>query len=241
MTKHILKASNIAKSYKHPVVKDVSLEVTSGEVVVLLGPNGAGKTTTFYTIVGLVKQDSGHIFLDDKDITDHPIHKRAQAGIGYLPQEVSIFRGLSVRDNIMSVLELRNDLQDQEREDELYRLLEQFNITHIIDSMGQALSGGEKRRVEICRALASNPKFILLDEPFAGVDPMSVEGIKENIEVLKQMGLGILITDHNVKATLEICDRAYIIGDGHVIASGTPAEIIDNPQVQKYYIPKNFI
>ncbi|RIY31669.1 LPS export ABC transporter ATP-binding protein [Psittacicella melopsittaci] len=241
MTEHKLSVKNIAKSYKRPIVEDVSLEVKSGEIVVLLGPNGAGKTTTFYTIVGLVEQDSGDIFIDDQCITNLPIYKRAQMGIGYLPQEVSIFRQLSVRDNIYSVLQLRKDLNEEQREEELNRLLEQFHITHIVDSVGQALSGGEKRRVEIARALAANPKFILLDEPFAGVDPISVEDIKNNIYALKNLGIGILITDHNVKATLEICDRAYIIGQGHVIASGTPDEVKANERVQELYIPKDYL
>lgn len=241
MTEHKLSVKNIAKSYKRPIVEDVSLEVKSGEIVVLLGPNGAGKTTTFYTIVGLVEQDSGDIFIDDQCITNLPIYKRAQMGIGYLPQEVSIFRQLSVRDNIYSVLQLRKDLNDEQKEEELNRLLEQFHITHIVDSVGQALSGGEKRRVEIARALAANPKFILLDEPFAGVDPISVEDIKNNIYALKNLGIGILITDHNVKATLEICDRAYIIGQGHVIASGTPDEVKANERVQELYIPKDYL
>lgn len=243
MSAHTLSVRNIAKSYgKRSIVHDVSLEVKSGEIVVLLGPNGAGKTTTFYTIVGLVKQNSGDIYLDDQRITDLPMHRRAAMGIGYLPQEESIFRNLSVRDNVMAVLELRDDLKTKEaREQELVNLLEQFHITHIIDSLGQSLSGGEKRRVEIARALAAKPKFILLDEPFAGVDPVSVEDIKHNIMALKKLNLGILITDHNVKATLEICERAYIVGEGHVIASGTSEEIKKNPKVQKIYIPENYL
>ncbi|RIY33913.1 LPS export ABC transporter ATP-binding protein [Psittacicella gerlachiana] len=241
MLKHKLSVKNIAKSYKRPIVEDVSLEVSSGEIVVLLGPNGAGKTTTFYTIVGLVEQDSGDIFIDDQCITNLPIYKRAELGIGYLPQEVSIFRQLTVRDNIYSVLQLRKDLTKEQKEQELVKLLEQFHITHIEDSIGQALSGGEKRRVEIARALAANPKFILLDEPFAGVDPISVEDIKNNIYALKNLGIGILITDHNVKATLEICDRAYIIGQGHVIASGTPEQVKEDEKVQELYIPKDYL
>lgn len=241
MKSHKLSVRNIAKSYKRPIVEDVSLEVNSGEIVVLLGPNGAGKTTTFYTIVGLVEQDKGDIYLDQTCITDLPIYKRAELGIGYLPQEVSIFRQLTVRENIMAVLQLRKDLTNEQREKQLHQLLNQFHITHIIDSMGQALSGGEKRRVEIARALAAQPKFILLDEPFAGVDPISVEDIKNNIYSLKKLGIGILITDHNVKATLEICDRAYIIGQGHVIASGTPEEVKANQKVQELYIPKDYL
>lgn len=241
MQQHTLKVSNIAKSYKRPVVTDVSLEVKSGEIVVLLGPNGAGKTTTFYTIVGLVAQDSGTIHLDQTDITSLPIHKRAQLGLGYLPQDESIFRQLSVRDNIMAVLELRKDLTAEQRQYELMNLVEQFHVSHILDSMGQSLSGGEKRRVEIARALAAKPKFILLDEPFAGVDPISVDDIKSNIMALKQLGLGVLITDHNVKATLEICDRAYVISSGHVVASGTAQEIKDNKIVQEVYIPQNYL
>lgn len=241
MQQHTLKVSNIAKSYKRPVVTDVSLEVKSGEIVVLLGPNGAGKTTTFYTIVGLVAQDSGTIYLDEADITSLPIHKRAQLGLGYLPQDESIFRQLSVRDNIMAVLELRKDLNAEQRQYELMNLVEQFHVSHILDSMGQSLSGGEKRRVEIARALAAKPKFILLDEPFAGVDPISVDDIKSNIMALKQLGLGVLITDHNVKATLEICDRAYVISSGHVVASGTAQEIKENKVVQEVYIPQNYL
>ncbi|MFC6277413.1 LPS export ABC transporter ATP-binding protein [Psittacicella hinzii] len=242
MQSHKLSIRNIAKSYsKRSIVEDVSLEVNSGQIVVLLGPNGAGKTTTFYTIVGLVQPDSGDIFLDDVCITDLPIYNRAKLGIGYLPQEVSIFRQLTVRENIMSVLELRSDLTEEQREDEMQNLLEQFHITHIVDSMGQALSGGEKRRVEIARALAAKPKFILLDEPFAGVDPISVEDIKNNIYALKNLGIGILITDHNVKATLEICDQAFIIGQGHVIASGSPEEVKANHLVQELYIPKDYL
>ncbi|RIY31501.1 LPS export ABC transporter ATP-binding protein [Psittacicella hinzii] len=241
MLQHKLSVRNIAKSYKRPVVKDVSLEVNSGEIVVLLGPNGAGKTTTFYTIVGLVEQDEGDIFVDDQCITNFPIYKRAELGIGYLPQEVSIFRQLTVRENIYAVLELRKDLTKKQRDRVLEELLEQFHISHISESIGQALSGGEKRRVEIARALAANPKFILLDEPFAGVDPISVEDIKNNITALKDLGIGILITDHNVKATLEICDRAYIIGEGHVIASGTPEEVKENERVQELYIPKDYL
>lgn len=241
MQQHTLKVSNIAKSYKRPVVTDVSLEVKSGEIVVLLGPNGAGKTTTFYTIVGLVAQDSGTIYLDEADITSLPIHKRAQLGLGYLPQDESIFRQLSVRDNIMAVLELRKDLNAEQRQYELMNLVEQFHVSHILDSMGQSLSGGEKRRVEIARALAAKPKFILLDEPFAGVDPISVDDIKSNIMALKQLGLGVLVTDHNVKATLEICDRAYVISSGHVVASGTAQEIKENKVVQEVYIPQNYL
>ncbi|HAY96188.1 LPS export ABC transporter ATP-binding protein, partial [Shewanella sp.] len=200
MTQITLRAQNLAKSYKsRQVVKDVSLTVKTGQVVGLLGPNGAGKTTTFYMVVGLVKSDKGHIFIDDDDLTADPMHLRARKGIGYLPQEASIFRKLTVHDNIMAVLQTRKELKNEEREEELEHLLEEFHITHIRDSQGMSLSGGERRRVEIARALAANPKFILLDEPFAGVDPISVIDIKKIIEQLKSRGLGVLITDHNVR------------------------------------------
>ncbi|MGL4893394.1 MAG: LPS export ABC transporter ATP-binding protein, partial [Shewanella sp.] len=198
MTQITLKAQNLAKSYKsRQVVKDVSLTVKTGQVVGLLGPNGAGKTTTFYMVVGLVKSDKGHIFIDDDDLTADPMHLRARKGIGYLPQEASIFRKLTVHDNIMAVLQTRKELNSDQREEALEQLLEEFHITHIRDSQGMSLSGGERRRVEIARALAANPKFILLDEPFAGVDPISVIDIKKIIEQLKSRGLGVLITDHN--------------------------------------------
>ncbi|MGI2182834.1 LPS export ABC transporter ATP-binding protein [Shewanella oncorhynchi] len=241
MTQITLRAQNLAKSYKsRQVVKDVSLTVKTGQVVGLLGPNGAGKTTTFYMVVGLVKSDKGHIFIDDDDLTADPMHLRARKGIGYLPQEASIFRKLTVHDNIMAVLQTRKELKNEEREEELEHLLEEFHITHIRDSQGMSLSGGERRRVEIARALAANPKFILLDEPFAGVDPISVIDIKKIIEQLKSRGLGVLITDHNVRETLDVCEHAYIVSHGNLIAEGTPAEILDNQQVRTVYLGEQF-
>ncbi|ABI37754.1 MULTISPECIES: LPS export ABC transporter ATP-binding protein [Shewanella] len=241
MTQITLKAQNLAKSYKsRQVVKDVSLTVKTGQVVGLLGPNGAGKTTTFYMVVGLVKSDKGHIFIDDDDLTADPMHLRARKGIGYLPQEASIFRKLTVHDNIMAVLQTRKELNRDQREEELEHLLEEFHITHIRDSQGMSLSGGERRRVEIARALAANPKFILLDEPFAGVDPISVIDIKKIIEQLKSRGLGVLITDHNVRETLDVCEHAYIVSHGNLIAEGTPAEILDNQQVRAVYLGEQF-
>ncbi|ASK70497.1 LPS export ABC transporter ATP-binding protein [Shewanella bicestrii] len=241
MTQITLKAQNLAKSYKsRQVVKDVCLTVKTGQVVGLLGPNGAGKTTTFYMVVGLVKSDKGHIFIDDDDLTADPMHLRARKGIGYLPQEASIFRKLTVHDNIMAVLQTRKELNRDQREEELEHLLEEFHITHIRDSQGMSLSGGERRRVEIARALAANPKFILLDEPFAGVDPISVIDIKKIIEQLKSRGLGVLITDHNVRETLDVCEHAYIVSHGNLIAEGTPAEILDNQQVRAVYLGEQF-
>ena len=241
MTQITLRAQNLAKSYKsRQVVKVVSLTVKTGQVVGLLGPNGAGKTTTFYMVVGLVKSDKGHIFIDDDDLTADPMHLRARKGIGYLPQEASIFRKLTVHDNIMAVLQTRKELKTEEREEELEHLLEEFHITHIRDSQGMSLSGGERRRVEIARALAANPKFILLDEPFAGVDPISVIDIKKVIEQLKSRGLGVLITDHNVRETLDVCEHAYIVSHGNLIAEGTPAEILDNQQVRAVYLGEQF-
>jgi lipopolysaccharide export system ATP-binding protein len=226
-----LTAENLAKSYKNrQVVKDVSLTVKTGQIVGLLGPNGAGKTTTFYMVVGLVKSDKGRILIDNDDLTADPMHLRARKGIGYLPQEASIFRKLTVRDNIMAVLQTRKSLSNDEREEQLESLLEEFHITHIRDSQGMSLSGGERRRVEIARALAADPQFILLDEPFAGVDPISVIDIKKIIQQLKSRGLGVLITDHNVRETLDVCERAYIVSHGNLIAEGTPAEILDNQQ-----------
>lgn len=236
-----LSASHLAKSYKNrQVVNDVSLNVKSGEIVGLLGPNGAGKTTTFYMVVGLVKQDLGKIIIDDEDISLLPMHKRAQNGIGYLPQEASIFRRLTVFDNLMAVLQLRKDLSNKERQERADELLEEFNITHIRNNLGQSLSGGERRRVEIARALAVNPKFILLDEPFAGVDPISVIDIKKIIIHLKDRGLGVLITDHNVRETLDVCERAYIVSAGQMIADGTPSEILENKDVKRVYLGEQF-
>ncbi|MDB2386692.1 LPS export ABC transporter ATP-binding protein [Shewanella sp.] len=241
MIEKTLTARNLAKSYKNKtVVQDVSLTVKTGQIVGLLGPNGAGKTTTFYMVVGLVHSDKGNIFIDDDDLTLDPMHLRARKGIGYLPQEASIFRKLSVRDNIMAVLQTRRDIDDTQREEHLESLLEEFHITHIRDSQGMALSGGERRRVEIARALAANPKFILLDEPFAGVDPISVIDIKKIIEQLKNRGLGVLITDHNVRETLDVCEHAYIVSHGNLIAEGTPAEVLANQQVRTVYLGEQF-
>lgn len=237
----ILCASNLAKSYKQiNVVKDVSLEIRSGEIVGLLGPNGAGKTTCFYMIVGLVPADRGRVTIDDRDITPLPMHGRARAGIGYLPQEASVFRKLSVRDNIMAILETRKGLSRADRESRLENLLEEFHITHIRDSLGMALSGGERRRVEIARALAMEPAFILLDEPFAGVDPISVSDIKQIIRHLRDKGIGVLITDHNVRETLDICENAYIVSGGHIIASGHADDILANQQVKEVYLGNEF-
>ncbi|MCL1143761.1 LPS export ABC transporter ATP-binding protein [Shewanella gaetbuli] len=236
-----LTAENLAKSYKsRQVVKSVSLTVQTGQIVGLLGPNGAGKTTTFYMVVGLVKSDNGRILIDNDDLTDDPMHLRARKGIGYLPQEASIFRKLTVHDNIMAVLQTRKSLTQDERIQQLEHLLEEFHITHIRDSQGMALSGGERRRVEIARALAANPKFILLDEPFAGVDPISVIDIKKIIQQLKNRGLGVLITDHNVRETLDVCERAYIVSQGNLIAEGTPDEVLNNQQVRAVYLGEQF-
>ena len=237
----VLRASNLAKSYKQKkVVIDVSLEIRSGEIVGLLGPNGAGKTTCFYMIVGLVPADHGRITIDSRDITPLPMHGRARQGIGYLPQEASVFRKLSVRDNIMAILETRQGLSKAERQKKLEELLEEFHITHIQDSVGMALSGGERRRVEIARALAMEPAFILLDEPFAGVDPISVSDIKHIIRHLRDKGIGVLITDHNVRETLDICENAYIVSGGHIIASGNADAILANQQVKEVYLGDEF-
>ena len=237
----ILKAQHLAKSYKtRQVVRDVSLSIESGQIVGLLGPNGAGKTTCFYMIVGLVKADQGRVLIDEQDVTHLPMHGRARAGIGYLPQEASIFRKLSVTDNIMAILETRKDLDRSGRQQALESLLQEFHIHHIRDSLGMSLSGGERRRVEIARALATAPKFILLDEPFAGVDPISVGDIKQIIHHLKAKGIGVLITDHNVRETLALCERAYILAEGRVIAEGQPAELLENPIVRKVYLGEQF-
>ncbi len=237
----LLSAKHLAKSYKRrPVVKDVSIEISSGEVVGLLGPNGAGKTTCFYMIVGLVSSDKGQIVLAGRDITTLPMHERARQGIGYLPQEPSIFRKLSVENNLLGILEMRKDLSKKQQRDKMESLLEEFNITHIRKNMGMSLSGGERRRVEIARALATEPNFILLDEPFAGVDPISVNDIKQTILHLQEKGIGILITDHNVRETLDICEKAYIVNDGYILASGTPSEILNNEQVKSAYLGDKF-
>ncbi len=236
-----LKATGLAKRYGDRwVTSNVTLELSSGQVVGLLGPNGAGKTTSFYMIVGLVEVDQGQIMLNDEDITDLPMHERARRGIGYLPQEPSVFRMLSVEDNIMAILETRDNLGEEERYKALESLLEEFNLTHIRSSLGMSLSGGERRRVEIARALAADPKIILLDEPFAGVDPISVGDIKEIVEHLKNRGLGVLITDHNVRETLDVCEKAYIVQEGHVIAEGDAESILANKKVRDVYLGENF-
>ncbi len=235
-----LHAENLVKHYKsRTVVNGASLGVNSGEVVGLLGPNGAGKTTCFYMMVGLVRADEGNICLDDNDITRLPLHARAQRGVGYLPQEASVFRKLSVEDNIMAILEAQK-ISRQAREEQLQMLLEELQIEHIRESTGMSLSGGERRRVEIARALASKPSFILLDEPFAGVDPISVIDIQKSIEHLISLNIGILITDHNVRETLGICHRAYILSDGKIIAHGQPDEILENDQVREVYLGHDF-
>ena len=236
-----LSAHHLAKAYGgRPVVRDVSLEVSAGEIVGLLGPNGAGKTTCFYRIVGLVEADAGDIQLDGQSLMALPMHRRARAGIGYLPQEASIFRQLSVRDNLLAILETRKELTRKTREEMAQALLEEFNVGHLAKSMGQALSGGERRRVEIARALATEPTVILLDEPFAGVDPISISDIKGIISHLKARDIGVLITDHNVRETLDICERAYIVGEGNVIASGTPSEVLANDKVRETYLGEHF-
>lgn len=236
-----LSASHLAKNFKsRKVVNDVSFHVDSGEVVGLLGPNGAGKTTSFYMTVGLIPIDQGQIFLDDLDISSLPVHTRAGKGIGYLPQEASVFRKLSVRNNIMAILETRAELSKAEREQQLETLLEELQIQHIRDNLGRSLSGGERRRVEIARALASQPAFILLDEPFAGVDPISVMEIQKIIQQLIERNIGVLITDHNVRETLGICHRAYILNQGSIIAQGSPEAILENQQVRDVYLGRDF-
>jgi lipopolysaccharide export system ATP-binding protein len=236
-----LEARNLAKAYRgRAVVQDVSLRVESAQVVGLLGPNGAGKTTCFYMIVGIVAADAGDILIDGDSIMRLPMHRRARRGIGYLPQEASIFRRMSVGDNLLSILETRGDLNARERRRRRDELLEEFHVSHLRDSLGQALSGGERRRVEIARALATEPQFILLDEPVAGVDPISVGDIKDIIRHLQGRGIGVLITDHNVRETLDICEIAYIVGEGHIIAAGSPADVLDNAQVRKVYLGEHF-
>ncbi len=236
-----LRSESISKTYKDRMVVDgVSLNVNSGEVVGLLGPNGAGKTTCFYMIVGLVPSDSGSIRLDDEDVTAYPMHIRARMGVGYLPQEASVFRKLSVTENIMAVLQTRRGLTPAARQQKLEELLEELQIDHIRDSQGISLSGGERRRVEIARALAMEPAFILLDEPFAGVDPISVLDIQRIISHLKERGIGVLITDHNVRETLGICGRAYILSDGKVIAEGSPEAVLGNQAVRDVYLGEHF-
>jgi lipopolysaccharide export system ATP-binding protein len=237
----LLRALNLAKSYKsRQILRDLSLEIASGEVVGLLGPNGAGKTTAFYMMVGLTPCESGEIMLDGRDISRLPMHRRAQLGLGYLPQEPSVFRKLSVEDNIMAILETRPKLKSAARADRLEELLEELHIGHVRESLGMSLSGGERRRVEIARALAADPRFILLDEPFAGVDPLSVGDIQRIIKHLSGKGIGVLITDHNVRETLGICGRAYIVSQGIVIAAGSAEQILANAQVREVYLGQDF-
>lgn len=236
-----LSAKNLAKSYKgRSVVIDVSLTVQKGQVVGLLGPNGAGKTTCFYMIAGIVKLDKGKVTINDQDITKLPMHGRARAGLGYLPQEASVFRKMTVTENILAILETRKDLNRTQRTEKLESLLSEFHITHIRNSLGMALSGGERRRVEIARALATEPEFILLDEPFAGVDPISVSDIKQIIRQLKDRNIGVLITDHNVRETLDICEKAYIVSEGHIIAEGSPQTVLNNAKVREVYLGQHF-
>ncbi len=237
----LLRALNLAKSYKsRQVLRDLSLQVASGEVVGLLGPNGAGKTTAFYMIVGLTPCEHGEIMLDGRDIGRLPMHRRAQLGLGYLPQEPSVFRKLSVEDNILAILETRPKLDSTARHERLEELLEELHIGHVRQSLGMSLSGGERRRVEIARALAADPRFILLDEPFAGVDPLSVGDIQRIIKHLSGKGIGVLITDHNVRETLGICERAYIVSQGVAIAAGSAEQILANPQVREVYLGQDF-
>lgn len=236
-----LRVEHLCKRYKsRTVVKDVSMHIHRGEIIGLLGPNGAGKTTSFYMIVGLIPADGGTITLDDQDITQLPVHGRAQAGISYLPQEASIFRKLTVAQNIMAILELRADMTKADRKIKLEQLLEEFRITHIRDTLGMSLSGGERRRAEIARTLATEPKFILLDEPFAGIDPISVLDVKRIISHLRSRGIGVLITDHNVRDTLTICERAYIVNQGTIICEGNPESILQNNEVRTVYLGEEF-
>ncbi len=236
-----LKAKELVKRFKkRTVVSGASFYVNAGEIVGLLGPNGAGKTTSFYMTVGLIVADEGHIFLDDQDITKLPMHERAHRGIGYLPQEASIFRKMTSRDNILAICQTRKDLNKKQQEELADQLLEDFKITHIANSLGMSLSGGERRRVEIARSLALNPKFLLLDEPFAGVDPLSVADIQTIILDLSNRGIGVLITDHNIRETLSICQRSYILSGGQVIAEGSTEELLNNPIVRKAYLGDNF-
>ncbi|TNE76309.1 MAG: LPS export ABC transporter ATP-binding protein [Bacteroidetes bacterium] len=235
-----LYTQEIKKTYKgRNVVKGVSVEVNQGEIVGLLGPNGAGKTTSFYMIVGLVKPDEGSVYIDNTDITNFPMYKRSQLGIGYLPQEVSVFRKLSVEDNIMSILEM-TDLTKEQRKEKLEKLLDEFSLNHVRKNLGNRLSGGEKRRTEIARALATDPKFLLLDEPFAGVDPIAVEDIQSIVADLRERNIGILITDHNVQETLSITDRAYLLFEGSILKSGTAEELAADEQVRKVYLGQRF-
>lgn len=237
----VLKVLHLKKTYKkRTVVSDVSLSVSSGSVVGLLGPNGAGKTTSFYMIVGIISSEEGQVILDDHDLTSLPMHARARAGLGYLPQENSIFRKLTVYQNLMGVVELLPGLTKSEKEDRVNKLLEEFSVSKLRNNIGMSLSGGERRRVEIARALAANPKFILLDEPFAGVDPISVGEIKEIILHLRDRGIGVLITDHNVRETLDVCEKSYIVNAGQIIAKGTAQEVLSNDKVKSVYLGKDF-
>jgi len=236
-----LEAEHLAKSYKgRQVVIDVSISVNLGQIVGLLGPNGAGKTTCFYMIAGIIRADHGKVFINSEDVTRQPMHGRARRGLGYLPQEASVFRKLSVSENILAILETRKGLSRKERKLALQNLLEEFHITHIKDSLGMTLSGGERRRVEIARALATEPKFILLDEPFAGVDPISVSDIKSIIQQLKEKNIGILITDHHVRETLDICEKSYIVSEGHIIAEGDAKTVLSNKRVREVYLGQHF-
>jgi len=235
-----LRATHLAKAYKsRQVISDLSVEVESGQIVGLLGPNGAGKTTAFYMIVGLVPPDKGTVTIDDRDITHLAMHQRAHAGIGYLPQEASVFRKLTVEDNVLAILETR-DLDETQRQERLEQILGELRIAHVRKSLGMALSGGERRRVEIARALAAEPRFVLLDEPFAGVDPLSVIDIQRIMHELTAKGIGVLVTDHNVRETLGVCQRGYVVSGGTVMASGTPEEILANPQVREVYLGQSF-
>ena len=237
----ILSADSLSKKFKlKEVVKNISFDINSGEVVGLLGPNGAGKTTAFYMVVGLVEADKGKIMLDGKDVTALPMHQRAKLGLGYLPQEASIFRKLSVAKNIMAILQTRQELDRSDRERILEELLEELHISHVRNSLGLSLSGGERRRVDIARALAVEPRFILLDEPFAGVDPISILDIQRIIKHLSERGIGVLITDHNVRETLGICSRAFIVNQGAIIASGSPESVLENKHVREVYLGENF-
>jgi len=236
-----LRANNLAKAYRgREVVRNVSLTVDSGQIVGLLGPNGAGKTTCFYMIIGIISADRGSISVNGKDITALTMHERARCGIGYLPQEASIFRKLTVGDNILAILQTRSDLDKKQRLTRRDELLEEFHVEHLRDNLGQSLSGGERRRIEIARALATEPDFIMLDEPFAGVDPISVSDIKQIITHLRDRGIGILITDHNVRDTLDICEKAYIVGEGQIIASGTTEEVLNDVHVRQVYLGEQF-
>jgi lipopolysaccharide export system ATP-binding protein len=236
-----LRANNLAKAYRgREVIHDVSVAIDSGQIVGLLGPNGAGKTTCFYMIIGIIPADRGEIMLNGEEITALTMHERARRGVGYLPQEASIFRKLTVGDNIMAILETRRDLDKKQRLARRDELLEEFNVQHLRESLGQSLSGGERRRIEIARALATEPDFIMLDEPFAGVDPISVTDIKQIILHLRDRGIGVLITDHNVRDTLDICEKAYIVGEGRIIASGSTEDVLNNVHVRQVYLGEQF-